>query len=207
MKTFNPNLAKIIFFISVLISTNSYAVLIQSQPGGGDWSNGGTWIGGTPPSPTDDVEINGLVSLDLNTSSNNITINVTGTLQNKNNTNRTLTVNGNITNHGLIRDNYYNLTLNISGTIVNNGQWTNSHTNLTGNSNQYLTFNQPFTGEYFTSNMDVVGFATGTNALRFIGTVIDFNGDSLYMSAGYDSIFVNGGYLQEMTILAGGPME
>ena len=115
----------------------------------------------------------------------------------------TLTINGDLYNQGLIRDNYYNLTIDISGSIVNNGQWTNYSTNLTGNTNQYLTFYEEFACENFISDMTEGGIATGTNALRFNGTEIDFNGDSLYMNAGYDSIFINGGYVYDITIIAG----
>ena len=132
-----------------------------------------------------------------------VTVEVVDTLQNTTGGNRLLTVNGNLHNNGYIRNNIYALNIDVAGSVVNSGSWTNYITNLIGDGNQFLTFNAEFAGANFTSNMVEGGIATATNALRFTGTQINFNGDSLYMNAGNDSIFMDGGYMYDITIIAG----
>ncbi|MCB0807084.1 MAG: hypothetical protein KDC05_14905, partial [Bacteroidales bacterium] len=131
-----------------------------------------------------------------------ITVEVVDTLQNTSGSTRLLTVDGNLHNSGVIRNNVYNLNINLSGSLVNSGTWENYNTNLIGNSNQFITHNKEFAGATFTSNMAEGGIATALSALRFIGTNIDFNDDSLYMNVGNDSIFINGGYMYDISIIA-----
>lgn len=131
-----------------------------------------------------------------------VTVEVVDTLQNTSNNTRLLTINGNLYNSGVIRNSVYSLNIDIAGSIVNSGSWTNYTTNLIGDENQYLTFNEEFAGANFTSNMIEGGIATALSTLRFSGTNIDFNDDSLYMNVGNDSIFMDGGYMFDITIIA-----
>lgn len=65
-----------------------------------------------------------------NTFKQNVTNN--GILQNHISNYYILTIDGNFTNNGNIKDNYYYFTILISGNVNNNGSWKNSQTTLSG---------------------------------------------------------------------------
>lgn len=77
------------------------AATITSTGTGGDWSAGGTWVGGIAPAATDDVVIvsGATVTLSTNQTCVNLTLNGTAILDFSTN-NRTLTVNGTMTMNG-----------------------------------------------------------------------------------------------------------
>ncbi|MHC1776066.1 MAG: beta strand repeat-containing protein [Lentimicrobium sp.] len=116
-----------------------------------------------------------------------------GTLQNYQNNSYTLTVAGNLTNNGTVKNNVYNFYLNISGNMVNSGTWTNYSTTLNGNVNQGLAMTQPFAGSYFSKTVSQ-GRAIATTSLNFEGTIIDFNADTLQFTTG-NTFSMIGGYL------------
>jgi hypothetical protein len=76
-----------------------------------------------------------------------MTINSTGALQNANGTSSTLTVTGDVTNGGVIKNHTSGgtLTLTLNGNVTNNGTWTNQTTNLGGDGTRTLTASQAFT--------------------------------------------------------------
>jgi len=95
--------------------------------------------------------------------------------------NRTLTVNGDITNHGVIQD--YSildkLTLYVSGNITNNGTWNNNTTYLFGTDSRSIGGTSPINSQdiYFNDSFII------TNSPVFGGNV-KFNGHSITMNAG-----------------------
>ncbi len=167
---------------------------------GGIWSEGDTWIGGSPPAPIDNVIINGLVALDINTTCENLTVTPNGILQNIGDGTQELTIFSDVANAGIIKGISYIFTLNIQGNITNSGTWINYQTNLTGNTTQTLTTITPFGGDNL-SSLKPSGNISTNDVLRFENCMVDFNGDTLFMTNGYDSIFMNSGHLQETTIL------
>ncbi len=142
---------------------------IQSTTAGGAWNATSTWVGGVVPTASHDVVINGTVSVNLNAACRNVTVNSGAILQNDA-WHRTMTVNGNVTNNGIIR-NHDNtgwlLTINITGNISNNGTWTNYRTQLTGTSNQTLTQGSGRKFECEMVKTQAAGSVTATSALTF----------------------------------------
>ncbi len=65
-------------------------------------------------------------------------IDVRDTLNTKNNTNASVTVEGRVINNGAIINSNYQLTLYCEGHIINNGIWTNYKTRLTGTEDQLI---------------------------------------------------------------------
>ncbi|NOX45700.1 MAG: hypothetical protein GXO89_01830 [Chlorobi bacterium] len=203
MKSFTKTVAIIIFFIGVLVYSNPTLGQIHSTASGGNWSNSSTWVGGIAPGILDDVVINGPVYIETGNGCNNITIANTGSLQNKNGGNRTLAVNGNISNQGTIQNNNYFFYLDIHGDIDNNGSWSNYNTFLVGASDQNISSTTSFSGYSFRS-LKTTGDIFANSTLRFNNTIVDFNGDTLQMNTGNDSIILNNGRLIETTILSSG---
>lgn len=91
-------LLSIIAVVAVLLlgSTNVWSATITSAQTG-NWNTTTTWVGGVVPTATDDVVIAAghTVTADVAPTVVNLTVN--GTLQPDNNTDRTLTINGNLT--------------------------------------------------------------------------------------------------------------
>jgi hypothetical protein len=202
MKKLNVT-AIILLYISFLFvgsqNINSQTT-IESTMAGGLWSEGDTWVGGSEPTAIDNVVIKGPVFLDLTTSCEELTIAVGGALRNSG-PSRILTINGDVTNEGIITFQSFVFTLEIQGNIENSGIWSNSHTNLIGLLPQNIQSYTPFTGSFFTSNKPS-GHISADIPLRFNGVGVDLNGTSLFMTNGMDSIYLEFGYLTETTIIA-----
>ncbi|MBL7105866.1 MAG: T9SS type A sorting domain-containing protein [Bacteroidales bacterium] len=115
-----------------------------------------------------------------------------------------LTVNGTLTNNGVIRNsNYHPLHMNIYGDIINNGEWVNETINMAGTSNQYISLSagQEFGCSNFvgTDNNTTVEALTD---LTFNGTQIDFNNGRLIMPIGGGGILtIHGGSLRETDLI------
>jgi hypothetical protein len=73
-----------------------------------------------------------------------------GTLQNYGASNIELTVNGHLTNQGVIHNNVYSFGLYIDGNVVNHGTWQNSWTTLNGTIDQTVTLldDYPIAGQF-----------------------------------------------------------
>ena len=151
--------------IGLMIAFSSYSQ-IYSTSAGGPWDSTWTWVGGVVPGVSHNVVINGAVHTTGN-SCGSLTLNASGSL---NNTyfGATLTVTGNVVNHGTISDYVSNFNLNIGGDITNNGVLNNSYTTLTGSTNHIITCqnNHNFAGYSFSNN--------GTGSM-FINTEAYFN--------------------------------
>jgi hypothetical protein len=102
--------------------------------------------------------------------------------RNYQNSNASVTIDGNITNNDTITDPNYTLTINITGNIVNNGVWSNMNTNLTGTGTHSLFqgYGKKFSGRYFTA-VDTTGSITSLTDLTFEGTDVNLNGRTLSM--------------------------
>jgi hypothetical protein len=113
-----------------------WAATIHSTSAGGDWNKAETWVGGQVPTKDDNVVINGVVN-GTDTTMAGLTVSSGAVLQSPSNStsNWYLTVNGNITNNGIIQDNQAGGQLYVKtfGDTTNNGVWQNKHTTLNGN--------------------------------------------------------------------------
>jgi hypothetical protein len=110
-----------------------------------------------------------------------------GTVQNYNNFHRTLTVQGNIINSGIIRNHPsgYDLYINALGNVINTGTWSSNTLSLTGSSAQLISFpsEHGFLGSYCIDVNSVSPILTNAD-LNFANTSIDFNGATLVLHPG-----------------------
>ncbi len=128
-----------------------------------------------------------------------------GTIQNSGGT-CTLTINGDVTNHGIVRNNLisYNLNVEVSGDLYNNGEWSCRTTTLTGTGGQDISCGGT---EYFSTtylyNNNATDIIVSSN-LYFLNTNIHFqyNG-ALDLSGGWD-IYMDGGSIHQATIIGSG---
>lgn len=106
----------------------------------------------------------------------------------------TLTIGGNATNNGTIRNNPggYSLYMVLGGNAVNSGEWSNNKVTLNSAAAQYIHFpaGHGFTGSnFYDTNVDS---ALNVSAdLYFTNTYIDLNLSPLILSGGHDLILVN----------------
>jgi len=166
---------------------------IQSTTQGGTWYDPLTWVGGVIPGSGSNVIINGPVYVDAAAYCNDMLISPNGGLRNYSNNNQTLIASGSITNNGIIGNNNYIFTLYVAGNVSNNGTWQNYYTYLSGSSNQNLTLNQPFGGQYL-SWYKPSGQLMAHSDLSFQNCNIDMGFGIIDFVQG-DRISVNGGYI------------
>jgi hypothetical protein len=170
------------FYRGVLYKSTAPALLIIS--------NGSYFSSVTIDAPQS--QLNGNLFLNSgNIFKNNVTNN--GTLQNYGNNYYTLTVDGNFTNSGSIKNSNYGFTIAISGDIANSGIWQNTTTTLTGTNNRTIAFSKYFEGVNFVKAV-AAGNLTATTDLTFNGTAVDLNGTLFTLpDDGYLSI-LNGSF-------------
>lgn len=131
------------YFLTLLLFYSvTKSQTITSTTAGGLWTATATWVGGAVPSAGSDVVINGPVIVYTGNSCNNLSINSGGTLYNGVGyawPEQVITVNGNIVNNGVIRnENRNGLAIKVKGNVTNNGTWTFNRIELIG-TNQTLT--------------------------------------------------------------------
>ncbi len=108
---------------------------ITSYPEGGRWDSNTTWIGGIVPGASDNVVIDGNVTLWNNEECLDITINSGDTLDNYG-SGDAFWIHGNIVNNGAI---LYGQSLYSKGDITNNGVWDVYFTKLDGDGPQEIS--------------------------------------------------------------------
>ena len=126
----------------LLLSSISFAAVIESIPVGGEWNKGYTWVGREVPGPTDSVVIKGTVFVTASTSCGSLTIDEGAFLENGGTLGWVvLTVNGTITNNGTIKNNDSGneLWINADGDIINNGVWKCAKTGILSNKVQHIS--------------------------------------------------------------------
>jgi hypothetical protein len=124
------------------LTASLFAATINSTPAGGDWGAGATWVGGTVPGAGDDAVINGTVSVTSGATCASVTVQQGAVLQNGGNYGWVvLTVAGNVTNSGTIRDNPAGnaFDIDIGGNIANNGSWILSATYIASVKSQTIS--------------------------------------------------------------------
>ncbi|MCB0806318.1 MAG: hypothetical protein KDC05_11005, partial [Bacteroidales bacterium] len=176
---------------------------IQSLPGGGDWNSIYTWIGGTIPGINDDVIIDGIVECDNGHHCNNLTVLPTGVLRN-NYYSGSLTVNGNITNHGGIENYVSNMTLYLKGNVNNNGVWTNSYVRINGTGNQTVTCSNGHTfGGYQFVMEKPSGDFTFDGEVNFDNCQVLLADYTIYLTPG-STINIHDAVFNNCTVMGGG---
>lgn len=144
-----------ILFIVIGISTPIHAATRTSTATGGTWATGSTWVGGTAPATTDNVIIattgTGKVTIGSSTSCASLNVNSGSTLVFNN---RTLTINGNVTNSGTMTISTGRITLGGTGILTNSGTIT-------------------YTG---TGRLTIVGSYINTGTLTLLATPVYFAG-------------------------------
>ena len=152
--------------IVILFFNLSLFAQIHSTGEGGNWNQTTTWVGGVVPTANDDVVINGPVQVNAHVACRNITVSAGAELMNSGH-NRSLEIDGTITNNGTIRNDAWAFRINVSGSVTNNGEWQHSRTNLTGTSNRTLTLapGKKFEGEFI--KVESSGGITAATPMHF----------------------------------------
>ncbi|MCK5876591.1 MAG: hypothetical protein KAG43_03060, partial [Candidatus Marithrix sp.] len=169
---------KFILVILYLATSSVWAETISSTIIGGNWSDIETWEDGNVPTELDDVVINGVISIDSNTVISGIEISRGGTLQ-KTDGFHTLTVNGDLTNKGNVKDdsndtdftikvsgninndlgifNGEKLFLEVAGDVINKGIWSNNSLRLTsGADSRTISGNTISSNVFFEADFEVI---------------------------------------------------
>ena len=130
MKTFiqKTHLKVFCLLLTICLTTNVAFSQITSTESGGDWDNPATWIGGTVPTPTDDVIINGPVRLlNYDNKCHNLTINPDKMLWAGTGWYGYLTVAGDILNNGTVEG---GMDISLAGNVENEGEWIEGQTGV-----------------------------------------------------------------------------
>ncbi len=167
------------------------ALLIESTPMGGAWTQGSTWTGNVVPGAGDDVVIHGLVFVNTNVACANLTVAGTGSLMNTGGQNWFLTINAAFINFGSCENNPGggNLDINLYGAYEHYGVLTNRTVYLRNPG--LMTWYQHPDAWPISSQQWVSSGTTGNyklmSYLRFDGTLVDLNSHSLQMYDGANS--------------------
>lgn len=165
----------------LLVSIVSSAATITSTGAGGDWSVGGSWVGGVAPVATDDVIIASGATITIST----------------NQTCATLTINGT----GILDFSTNNRTLTVTGTMTMNGT-----SQVTGNSNNRILslqgdFNVPSGAVASVGGVRVSQVITGTFNLSGTFTPTDPTGQKTFGNANfYDGSLIDASVTEGITI-------
>jgi hypothetical protein len=158
-------------FAFLIISFTTNAQTITSKSTGGSWADANTWVGGVVPGQNNDVVIEGIVSVPGSAACRNITIN--DTLDAVSWPAANLTVTGNITNYGLIKDYeayYWNtLSITVRGGLSNNGIMRNGRTYFAGTAPHTLSLGAGKIFETVFASVDTLGAFTALSPLHFKG--------------------------------------
>lgn len=182
------------YIITLLIAFNIQAVsAVFTTTQAGDFNNINTWVGGSVPSPTDDVIINHNVFIGFNTTINDVTINNSGTLRSSVlSTNLTMTGDLDIQAGGEYQG--VNVTLNLN--LVCNG--TTNFTNAGTVSFKNITINS---GKSFILNSSIAGGILNLSTITVNGT-LNFQANTITIPA-LNSINFNSGSTLRTNLVGG----
>ncbi len=177
---------------------------VSSTAAGGSWSDAATWTNGVVPVTTDSVVISGPVSINGNYSCDQLYVAPEGILENENDLQGyTLTVNGNLVNEGIIRDNPdYDMTLRVLvyEDVVNAGTSSFGELALGGTSSQTIrqTGTQPFTNERMIMWYDATETVFTDGNVTFEGTEISLSNLAMVLNGNLN--LTGGGLLSEVSL-------
>jgi len=170
----NALLRHLLVYFSLIIASSLFAATISSKSTGGDWSLTSTWNGGVIPGASDDVVINGLVTLNTSSSCNNITINSSGTLINIYNYSRSLNVKGELINYGKVSSDATSstMTLYLNGDFQNFGIYEPSRTYMNNGTSHEISLSTGtwLKGDWYFGANDILDFQSN---IRFKDAYID----------------------------------
>ncbi|MEK8019030.1 MAG: hypothetical protein VSS75_019340 [Candidatus Parabeggiatoa sp.] len=152
-----------------------WAATIHSTAAGGDWNKAETWVGGQVPTENDRVVVNGVVNV-TGATVKEVVISTGAILQSHGTSSDTLTVNGDITNNGIIKnaDNGTRFYIKVSGNLINNGKWDNFRTTLTKGIQTITISGNPLSSRV----VFYKDFSITDNSFTFAGNV-NFNGHKI----------------------------
>lgn len=194
---------KVVFLFVVGMLCASLSAVIYSTPGGGYWNNPATWEGAIIPGPVDDVVVQGPVIVTVGSICLDLTVTTPGSLYNSTSDAMTLTVNGNLDNAGIIRDDYsWNyLKVICKGDFSNTGAFSARDLFLSGSVDQ--SFYSP--GSLGPDNLvddcldsDLIL----TSDISLANTAVNLNGAALILNG--RALSVSGGYLAAASVIGGG---
>lgn len=163
-----------------IVVTEPAGEAITSTTTGGSWSETTTWVGGVVPTASDNVVIDGTVSVDGDVPCNDLTIKTGKVLQNLGYSDD-LEVNGSLSNNGTIRNNPegYDFTINLHGDLVNAGSIVNRQISFVGATNQTIsmTTSAEFNGVYLVDE-DYTSTLTAASDLFLTDTELRGNDSS-----------------------------
>lgn len=128
----------IVLIFVLALGGSAFADIIVSAPGGGDWTDGGSWIGGVAPGAGDDVVIDSAILVDADVGCLSLTLTETGSLAESGPGYRTLSVATDIDNQGSVDGSPYFFDIALGGDLINAGFWACHETRMTGTGDQHL---------------------------------------------------------------------
>ncbi len=204
------NISVYILTMILFFSVKTYATVITSTSSGGNWSSAETWLGGVPPSGTDDVVIattsGNSVTLNSNASCASLTIDINATLTNSN---KRLEITGDFTINGtytvpndiplfsfgtLINNGTFSIghdANNVIGNIINNGTFTAGHDlSLTGNMQNNGTFDM----NHSLSVSGIADYSTNPNTVNYY-----YNAGQNLLTTDYYNLVISDNGITSMT--------
>ncbi|MCF6268192.1 MAG: T9SS type A sorting domain-containing protein [Melioribacteraceae bacterium] len=157
-------LRSFLLLLLLLIPQTISSQTISSTSSGGEWNATTTWVGGIVPTVSNDVQINGVVSIEGNNSCRNLTISTNGILQSRYYYAgywRHLFITGNLINNGVIRNHPSGgdlLVINLSGNLTNNNTCENTRIIFEGSGvqNVSLASNKVFQNDFEIANSSTI---------------------------------------------------
>ena len=157
-------------FLTGVLSLMSlaYSATITSTETGGNWNAPLTWSQNQVPQASDNVVINGVVSVTSSATCASLTVSSGATLQNGGSLGWVaLSVSGKISNDGTIRNNPSGneLWLELFGDLHNNGTWKPAQTYIVSQQNQTISQTK---GKVFTGVIRKCGYEASTDTFSLI---------------------------------------
>lgn len=205
MKNSKFTIVSVLLIFGLLIFNNLNADEIYSTGTGGYWNDPFTWSDTIVPTSEDDVFIVGPVEVQLGEECASLTVEASGDLFGEWWAGGNLTVYGDVENFGTIRNVPQapagSLKIFITGDIIQNGTWSCQQTFLTGAFDQYLTFNNVFSGfDFFIDKPS--GNTIANTDLEFQDTDLHFNNNPLQVQ---NSLILNSCKLHDGLITSSAP--